>query len=585
MKRRILIALLGFWLLLTCLVVLGFATLYRGEIVEQNRLKVQSQLKSAQLLAKDRFSQLPPGQGLDLEGGTIYRLRDRSDTKLLPGKVRSLLPAERFDEAKGEMFSSRYDGAASGTMTSLMKAGDGFYLYEVPFDIKKAEGTAGTSYLAGLVLFLSLASILAVGFIARYIMEPLEDLVKASGQIANGDFTARLKVKDSPELSAVADHFNILADRLETTVMDSVGNQHQLEAILGSMNSGVIAVDKNNKIIIFNTFARKIFGVFSEAIGKDIGQVIKNTDLAQLMEVSDHFQELSLMRKTNTVVRYRTTEIIADRHQQKGKVTVIQDITDLKKLEQMRSQFVANVSHELKTPLTSIKGFSETLRDVEDPVTKNKFLDIIDQEAERLRRLIEDILSLAAIENQEESSMVVISAGEDTVNALKLFETQVKAKHINLALTLRGNPRFIGDPDMYRQMIINLVDNAIKYTDHHGRVALRLEEEADVVRLTVSDTGIGIPREHLGRLFERFYRVDKSRDRGKGGTGLGLAIVKHIVLAFDGEITVDSELGKGTTFTVIIPAHRPEGQKPEAGIQTFQFPLKLQKVNFESNKL
>ena len=225
--------------------------------------------------------------------------------------------------------------------------------------------------------------IVVVFYLTNYILEPLHEFTRTTAQLAAGDLSSKVKLNKHSEFEGLVENFNLLMDQMDTMRIDSLGSQSQLESILGSMNSGVIAVDNNNKIIIFNPFARKLFGIFTETMGKDISEVIKDDDLLKMMIVADQFQELVLKRNSNTVVRYKTTELLTDRSLKRGKVTVIQDVTDLKTLEQMRSQFVANVSHELRTPLTSIKGFSETLRDVEDPTTKNKFLDIIEAEADR----------------------------------------------------------------------------------------------------------------------------------------------------------------------------------------------------------
>ena len=413
--------------------------------------------------------------------------------------------------------------------------------------------------------------IVVVFYLTNYILEPLHEFTRTTAQLAAGDLSSKVKLNKHSEFEGLVENFNLLMDQMDTMRIDSLGSQSQLESILGSMNSGVIAVDNNNKIIIFNPFARKLFGIFTETMGKDISEVIKDDDLLKMMIVADQFQELVLKRNSNTVVRYKTTELLTDRSLKRGKVTVIQDVTDLKTLEQMRSQFVANVSHELRTPLTSIKGFSETLRDVEDPTTKNKFLDIIEAEADRLNRLIEDILTLSSIENQEVQIADIIDLTNATKNSMGLLEVQAKAKNIELSLIVKGEPEIIGDADMYQQMILNLVENAIKYTRANGRVKVRLEEWFDSIILKVEDTGIGIPTEHLPRLFERFYRVDKARHRAEGGTGLGLAIVKHIVIAFGGTIQVESEPGKGSIFTITLPAHFKDGRKPGNRFETIKF--------------
>lgn len=434
----------------------------------------------------------------------------------------------------------------------------------------------GYLYVVGQNLLLILAILFAGGivvvfYLTNYILEPLHEFTRTTAQLAAGDLSSKVKLNKHSEFEGLVENFNLLMDQMDTMRIDSLGSQSQLESILGSMNSGVIAVDNNNKIIIFNPFARKLFGIFTETMGKDISEVIKDDDLLKMMIVADQFQELVLKRNSNTVVRYKTTELLTDRSLKRGKVTVIQDVTDLKTLEQMRSQFVANVSHELRTPLTSIKGFSETLRDVEDPTTKNKFLDIIEAEADRLNRLIEDILTLSSIENQEVQIADIIDLTNATKNSMGLLEVQAKAKNIELSLIVKGEPEIIGDADMYQQMILNLVENAIKYTRANGRVKVRLEEWFDSIILKVEDTGIGIPTEHLPRLFERFYRVDKARHRAEGGTGLGLAIVKHIVITFGGTIQVESEPGKGSIFTITLPAHFKDGRKPGNRFETIKF--------------
>lgn len=423
--------------------------------------------------------------------------------------------------------------------------------------------------LTALLVVLIMSSFIALR-LSHFLMEPVEDLIKATSQISSGELSSRVKVSRDAELGVLANNFNHMANRLETTIIDSYEKHTQLEAILSSMNSGVIASDKTGKIIIFNEFARRIFGVFGDVIGKNLKDVIKTVNLYELNTVKDEYSELEVGKGETRHIRYKTTELNGDSNSV-GKVTVLSDVTDLKKLENMRTQFVANVSHELKTPLTSIKGFSETLRDVHDEVTKNKFLDIIDAESERLRRLIDDILSLSSIENAKDMGSEIVDVVDITMDTCSLVELQAKDRNIDFALVVRGNPKIIGDIDKYKQLVINLVDNAIKYTESGGKVKVRLEETEENVVLSVSDTGRGIPEEHIPRLFERFYRVDKSRDRAKGGTGLGLAIVKHIVIGFDGDITVDSEVGKGTTFTVTLPVYRNENETPSNKIKSIKY--------------
>jgi two-component system phosphate regulon sensor histidine kinase PhoR len=240
-----------------------------------------------------------------------------------------------------------------------------------------------------------------------------------------------------------------------------------------------------------------------------------------------------------------------------GAVVLVQDITELRRLEQVRTDFVANVSHELKTPLTSIMGFVETLKEgaVDQPDTARRFLDIIQIETERLARLINDILSLSELESKKSQRFHArINMAEMVRETLEMMKTYARSKTISLGHLFSNQDIFLhGSPDRIKQMVINLVDNAIKYTPNGGSVTVLLEDLPEKVVLRVRDTGIGIAKEHIPRLFERFYRVDKGRSRNLGGTGLGLAIVKHIVLSMKGEIQVSSEPGKGTEFSIVLP--------------------------------
>ena len=257
-------------------------------------------------------------------------------------------------------------------------------------------------------------------------------------------------------------------------------------------------------------------------------------------------------------LRVKTAEIVNDENAHIGKVAVVQDITDIKKLENMRSNFVANVSHELKTPLTSIKGFAETLKYVEDENKRIQFLNIIDDEAERLTRLINDILTLSDIEAQKEQKNVQFNLSEVIENVYDLMKNTADKKNITLTILENHSIYLNGDKDKFKQMLINLVDNAIKYSEDKDSVFVGSKKVQDNCIIWVEDTGTGIPKKHLQRLFERFYRVDKARSRAKGGTGLGLAIVKHIVMNFNGTIEVESVEGEGSKFIINIPIKKAD---------------------------
>ncbi|ETA82461.1 sensor histidine kinase [Youngiibacter fragilis] len=406
-------------------------------------------------------------------------------------------------------------------------------------------------YLATALFLVILASSIIILRLSGFLLEPVEELSFATDRIARGELSRRVELKQDEDLARLSRNFNNMAERLETTIVESLEKQNRLEAILKSMDSGVIALDNNGNIIMMNPFSKQLFSVRGDTLGMNIGSI---QNLATVYEYLGSDEEVASIRTLEGKdLKIKKADILGERMNKVGVVIVIQDLTDIKRLENLRSQFVANVSHELKTPLTSIKGFSETLRFVNDEKTRIKFLDIINEEAERLTRLINDILSLSSLEQNRELKTEEIDTVEETRRICDMLHQMAVAKSIELTLTASGTPILMGDRDNFNQMVINLVDNAIKYTEPNGKVKVRIEKSGGKLVLSVKDTGVGIPEEHLPRLFERFYRVDKSRDRAKGGTGLGLAIVKHIVLSMKGEIKVESEVGKGTTFTVSLP--------------------------------
>lgn len=410
-----------------------------------------------------------------------------------------------------------------------------------------------TAYMSIGVFIVLLISLIIALKISSYVVDPIRELSFATNRIAGGDYVRRLPLRKDPELNQLALNFNHMAEKLERTYLENEEKQGRLEAILRSMNSGVFAFDNQQNILLINPFCKQIFGIYGDVIGRNLSEINEFEPVMDLVRSEVDMLEVQIKRPVHKDIRIKSAEILGERGNRVGTVVVLQDITDLKKLEKIRSQFVANVSHELKTPLTSIKGFSETLRYVGDEETRNKFLDIINEESERLTRLIEDILTLSSIEQQMELKHEAFEVVGETWKMHSLLEPLAESKGVKLLLEAEGEIWMQGDKDHYRQLIMNLVDNAIKYTKAEGRVTVALTNEWDKVKIVVEDTGIGIPRKHLSRLFERFYRVDKSRDRALGGTGLGLAIVKHIVLLFSGTIDVESEIGVGTRFTVVLP--------------------------------
>ncbi|MBR0575559.1 HAMP domain-containing protein [Proteiniclasticum sp. BAD-10] len=419
-------------------------------------------------------------------------------------------------------------------------------------------GSMFSTYMGVAFLLVMFLSYLFAQRISGYLLEPIMEMTFATERIANGEYTRRVTVRKEADLAKLGSNFNHMAERLENTFLDNQEKQNRLEAILKSMNSGVFAYDNNDQIIIFNPFCKELFGIYGDVIGKNIYDIKELRELLFSMESQEGAMELRIDKPMVRDIRVKSAEIFGERVQRVGTVVVLEDITDLKKLEKMRSQFVANVSHELKTPLTSIKGFSETLKFVQDEKTRNKFLDIINEESERLTRLINDILTLSSIEQAKAAKPEFIDPVAETEKIYHLLTPRAEAKRIRLTMQGQEGLKAYCDRDNFKQLVLNLVDNAIKYTREEGSVNISLSQVKESLKIVVEDTGIGIPDKHLSRIFERFYRVDKARDRAMGGTGLGLAIVKHIVLGFGGTIDVESEVGKGTRFIIFMPIQQDE---------------------------
>ncbi len=416
--------------------------------------------------------------------------------------------------------------------------------------------------LISLIVGLAIAAILGYR-VSIYISSPIKEMTYMSSKISRGQFDKRIDISSKDEIGELSTSINNMAAKLDETINSLKDKNSKMEAILSSVINGIIAVDNNERVLFMNPSAINILNIREKDVtGKYLLQIARNNDmddfLRQIIE-KKHFEsteivisypeEKNLKIYTNPI-KYNDSEDVI------GIIIIIQDITEIRKLERIRTEFVANVSHELKTPLTSIKGFAETLRlgALDDHETASRFLGIIEEEADRLFRLINDILSLSELENKKVKQNRAVVNIERLINhVVSIMTSQAQNKNISMSkdIRLKSND-FIGDNDEIKQMLINLIDNAIKYTQENGCVSIEAYDNESKLIITVSDSGIGIPKEHIPRLFERFYRVDKARSKKIGGTGLGLAIVKHIVKSYNGEIEVASKVGIGTKFKVIL---------------------------------
>ncbi|HUU27640.1 MAG TPA: ATP-binding protein [archaeon] len=424
--------------------------------------------------------------------------------------------------------------------------------------VKVLLGGLGAALLAAAVILL----------ISRRISLPLEKLRLGAEHFARGELEHKLPVPEIPEIGDLARAMNVMAESLEDRIRTVVRQRNELESLLSGMTEGVIAVDKEERVIRLNQAAGRLLGVSPEDChGRQIQEVVRNR---QLQEFTGKVLSSRKPLEEEIVFYYDKGEQILQAHstllkevtgQPSGVLIVLSDVTGLRRLENIRREFVANVSHELKTPITTIKGFVETL--LGSPRQKKqdleRFLKIINKQANRLDAIIEDLLSLSRIEQEEEKEAILLAEGliKDMLTAsIQFNQTKAEEKNIRLELNCPADLKARIDASLLEQAVANLIDNAIKYSDPGSQVLIEAEGIGNEVLINVRDKGCGIEARHLPRLFERFYRVDKARSRKLGGTGLGLAIVKHIAQIHRGHVTVQSTPGLGSVFSIHLPKNK-----------------------------
>lgn len=398
--------------------------------------------------------------------------------------------------------------------------------------------------------------------IAESLIRPLNDIIHASKEITNGNYSKRISIASNDEVGQLALQFNEMASKLDKTIFDLSNKKVEVESIVESITHGIVAVDNDKKIILINPAAFNVFNLDKSTYvtGDIISEHIRNNRINLLLKDSMEKNaslecEITLDEK---VLFIKTSPIRSENVSlnSSGWIISIQDITKVRKLEQLRTEFVSNVTHELKTPITSIRGFIETLKSgaINKPDVSIRFLDIIDIEAERLHELINDILALSEIETKlSDTDLENISLNSIVEGVFSVMQNIAADKNIMLNNKVDENIFIKANKNRMKQLILNLVDNAVKYNIPNGSVTVYAQNVGGKVVINVKDTGIGIPQDHIPRIFERFYRVDKGRSRDMGGTGLGLSIVKHIVNLYNGDIKVNSEVGKGTEFFIQLP--------------------------------
>lgn len=419
----------------------------------------------------------------------------------------------------------------------------------------------------GLALSIGIITALVIAYgSSRSIIKPINQVTSAAKHIANGNFNKRVVVETGDEIEDMARTFNHMANTIENNIKILNDRNYKLNAIMVGMVDGIIAIDCNGKIMLINDLAKNILGINLETPeGLNIFKLLNNTSIKDIIdkcinEDVHSTMEMSFNTKPGFIYKVKASCFLcADTPKNKGIVLVMEDITEIKKTELLKRDFIINASHELKTPLTTISGFIETLKlgNYKDNSQRERFLNIIESETNRLKRLTQNMLNLAVAENMkhmDNEGLVEVNIKEVFNKIKDVVEYLAENKNISLHFNIDENLNLkITNKDWFKQLFLNLIENAIKYTENSGNVFVYGNFNEDYLIITVEDDGIGISSEELPKIFDRFYRVDKSRASEIQGTGLGLAIVKHIVKGLKGKIEVESELGKGTKFITYIP--------------------------------
>ena len=429
--------------------------------------------------------------------------------------------------------------------------------------IDEALESIETKIAVGGLLVAVFAAILSL-LVSRRISRPIEEIRRGAERFARGDFKCRLPVSGSEELGSLSETMNQMAIELQERINSMREQRNELEAVLSSMDEGVIALDKEERVISINNAAAQMFETNpSSAQGRSIQEVVRNLDVQKFVKDALSGEEpverdIALYSDGERILNGHSTVLRDAGGSRMGVLIVLNDVTRLRRLENVRRDFVANVSHEIKTPITAIKGFVETLHDgaMKNSKDAERFLVIVQKHVDRLDAIIEDLLSLSRIEQEAEREEIVLEEAhikEVLLTAIQLCQVKAAPRNISLELSCSEDLMAKINPPLLEQAVLNLLDNAIKYSDAESKVQVEARKADSEILIRVRDQGCGIDKKYLSRLFERFYRVDKARSRKMGGTGLGLAIVKHITLAHGGHVTVESVPGKGSTFSLHLP--------------------------------
>jgi two-component system phosphate regulon sensor histidine kinase PhoR len=556
---------------------LYFSYSLKKGMIDESSANLASQTQLARLLVL-RDKQVTPPQQLSELIGTVIKARvtliapngtviGDSDVGLERlAQLENHLQRPEVQEAlkSGSGSATRYsDTLRTSMLYSAMTYGsgttEGVIRLAMPLDYLANASNALHGLVGGAAVAALLVALLFSYVLSNLTSKPLRDMAAAAAHIGKNGGTAKIPVVSRDEVGMLATVLNDMSERIEEQVQHLSTEKQRLDTILRSMGEGVMVATPDGILSLINPAFRRLFSITGDVEGKKLVEISRHPDLLEAFEelgkpdLDELVREISIEPKGITLLTHWVPLKVNGLKQ--GIVAVFHDISDLKKAENMRRDFVANVSHELRTPVTIIKGYAETLLDgalESDPDRAFRFVEIISSHSDRLTNLINDILTLSSLETKDALiELNPLDVSGTIARACTLLHERAAQKNISLINeTTSGLAlRIMADQGRLEQVVVNLLENAIKYTPDGGVIRLFSEDDGEFVKVSVADTGIGIPAKDLPRIFERFYRVDEARTREQGGTGLGLAIVKHIVQLHGGAVSVSSEPGQGSIFS------------------------------------
>ena len=574
--------------LLLIVAIAGSFYLYMDHVLETNlleesRANLLSQAKLARLLVMYDHMKQPPQKLAETVGSAIKeRLtliapdgRVVGDSEVNGAKLGELQnhldrPEVQAALASGTGIAMRYSETLKTEMLYVAKTygngrTEGFVRLAMPLSYLTNSSNALHRVVGVATLLTILAALVLSYFLSNLTSRPLRDMATAAARIGRGESPVRIPVSAHDEFGELARVLNDMSERVERQMQRLSSEKQQLDTILRGMGEGVMVTSPEGVISLVNPAFRKLFSLSGDVEGRKLIEISRHPDLLEAFtalgaaEGDELIREITIQPGEITLLTHWAPLTVDGR--KSGVVAVFHNISDMKQVENIRRDFVANVSHELRTPVSVIKGYAETLLDgalQSDADRAVRFVEIILNHSERLTALINDILTLSTLESRDMAlDLHPLDISGTMRKTYMLLEDNAHKKAIRMQIDIpAGLPRVMADQGRVEQVIVNLLDNAIKYTPSQGMVTLLVREDYDArfLKISVADTGIGIPFKDIPRIFERFYRVDEARSRGQGGTGLGLAIAKHIVQLHGGEISLkNNEHGKGSIFSFTLP--------------------------------